>query len=439
MTAFEELGISEELLHSLRNKGFETPTTIQESTIPPIIEGKDVIAQSATGSGKTLAFGAGIVDKIEKGKGIQALILTPTRELAEQVLMAMRDFDTKKGLSMTAVYGGVAIDPQFKAIKEADVLVGTPGRIIDHLQRKSLDLSNVTKLVLDEADRMLDMGFLDDVGKILKKCPKERQTMFFSATIPPAVRKLSERFMHDPVEVSGEKQVDPTKLDQVYYDVPEGMKFSLLVHLLKEEKGGLVMVFCNSRRSTDFIARGLEQQGIDAMAIHGGLSQAKRTSVLERFHSEDTFVLVCTDVAARGLDIPGVSHVYNYETPQDSKQYIHRIGRTARAGEQGIAINLISKSDHEYFRKVLWDNRLKVEKRERPYIQKLDLDRSPVKHDSDAPGYAKRGGPGKGPRRNGPPRKKGGGRPPQRNGQRGGSGRGPRKAGQKRGSGNSSN
>lgn len=430
MTTFDELGISEELLDSLKKKGFETPMMIQEETIPPILAGKDVIAQSATGSGKTLAFGTGIIDHIEKGKGIQVLVLTPTRELAEQVLMAMRDFDTKKGLSMTAVYGGVAIDPQYKALKEADVLVGTPGRIIDHLQRKSLDLSNVKKLVLDEADRMLDMGFLDDVSRILKQCPKERQTMFFSATIPAAVRKLSERFMTDPVEVSGEKQVDPSKLDQIYYDVPENMKFSLLVHLLKEEKGGLVMVFCNSRRATDFIARGLQQQGIDAMAIHGGLSQAKRTSVLERFHSEDTFVLVCTDVAARGLDIPGVSHVYNYETPRESKQYIHRIGRTARAGEQGIAVNLISKSDHENFRKVIWDNRLKIEKRERPYIQKLNLDKSPVQHDNDAPGYAKRSGPGNGKGGKKPSGKKGGPRG-QKGAQKSGAGSGPGKPRQK--------
>jgi len=253
---------------------------------------------------------------------------------------------------------------------------------------------------------MLDMGFLEDVSKIIAKCPKEKQTLFFSATIPSDILRLSKRFMKDPVKIRVDCYVDPKKLKQVYYDIESGLKFSLLVHLLKKEMTGLVMVFCNSRRSVDFVAKGLKTQGIDAVGIHGGLTQARRTQVLAKFHSKTAFVLVCTDVAARGLDIPGVSHVYNYDIPKESKQYIHRIGRTARAGESGIAINLLCSADHDNYSRVLRDNDVKITKMERPYIEKLNFSMGshPRRNFGNRRGGPRSGGPRHGNRSSGPRR-----------------------------------
>jgi superfamily II DNA/RNA helicase len=373
MNKFKELGINEEILKSIERLNYKEPTEIQKQTIPLMLEGKDVIAQSATGSGKTLCFGSAIIENIAHKNKIQALIMTPTRELAEQIFESMKTFSKYRKLKIAVIYGGVSYNPQFKALETADIVVGTPGRLLDHLERRTMNLSNVGHLVLDEADRMLDMGFLDDVGKIISQCKKEKQTMFFSATFPSELDALATRFMNNPTKVVVDCYVDPKKLKQVYYNIDNNMKFSLLVHLLKKENTGLVMVFCNSRHSTDFVTNGLSKQGIKALAIHGGLTQNKRTNVIKKFNSKATFVLVCTDVAARGLDIPGVSHVYNYDIPNESKQYVHRIGRTARAGESGIAINLLSNRDHDNFAKVLQEFDVNIEKLERPYIEKVKL------------------------------------------------------------------
>ncbi len=370
---FKRLGISEPILKTIKEQKFEKPSKIQEKCIPLTIEGKDVIAGSATGSGKTLAFGCTILQNTQKGQGIQALILTPTRELAEQVSDALKMFSKHEPLSILAVYGGVSINPQINKLRNTDIVVGTPGRILDHLERGTLDLNKVKVLVLDEADRMLDMGFLEDVSRIISQCPKKRQTLLFSATISPDIQRLSKRYMKNPIKVSAETYVDPKKLKQVYYDVQDNLKFSLLVDLLKKEKSDLVMVFCNTRRNTDFIAKNLKFNGIKSLGIHGGFSQEKRNKTMKNFHSQDINVLVCTDVAARGLDIKGVSHVYNYDSPNDSKEYVHRIGRTARAGEKGKVINLISSRDHENFSRVLRDNDVKVEKQETPEVKKLKL------------------------------------------------------------------
>lgn len=373
MNKFKELGINEEILKSIERLNFTEPTDIQKQTIPVMLEGKDVIAQSATGSGKTLCFASAIIENITHQNKIQALIMTPTRELAEQIFESMKMFSKYRKLKIGVIYGGVSYNPQFKALETADIIVGTPGRLLDHLERRTMNLSNVSHLVLDEADRMLDMGFLEDVNKIISQCKKDKQTLFFSATFPQELDNLSKQIMNDPVKIVVDCYVDPKKLKQVYYDIDNNMKFSLLVHLLKKEISGLVMVFCNSRHSTDFVTSGLSKQGIKAMAIHGGLTQNKRTNVIKKFNTQSTFVLVCTDVAARGLDIPGVSHVYNYDIPNESKQYVHRIGRTARAGESGIAINLLSNRDHDNFAKVLQEYDVKIEKLERPYIEKVKL------------------------------------------------------------------
>ncbi len=358
--AFKKLGLNEQLLKAIETLNFESPTEIQEKAIPLALQGRDIIGSAATGSGKTLAFGASIIQNLPRNNGVQALIITPTRELAEQVGTTLRNFSRFNKLNVAIVYGGISIGPQVGDIEYADVVVGTPGRILDHLERGTLSLKNVKTLVLDEADRMLDMGFIEDVDKIISLCPKNRQTFLFSATITPDISTMARRYMREPAEVSVENYVDPSKLQQSFYDVSQNLKFSLLVHLLKNEQTNLVMVFCNTRRNTDFVAHNLQKEGIDATAIHGGLTQARRNRIMEHFHKGKVIVLVCTDVAARGLDIKNVSHIYNYDIPPSSKEYIHRVGRTARAGKEGKAISIVAARDYENFRQVLRDELLKI-------------------------------------------------------------------------------
>ncbi|MEK0337605.1 MAG: DEAD/DEAH box helicase, partial [Nitrosopumilus sp.] len=328
MEKFTELGLSTELTDVLRQFGFKEPSEIQEKAIPLALAGRDIIGGSATGSGKTLAFASPILENLKPNKEIQALILTPTRELAEQVATSINNFGKNKRLNVLAVYGGVRIESQIRKLPTTDVLVGTPGRILDHINRRTLNLKNIKILVLDEVDRMFDMGFQRDVEKIISYCPKKRQTMMFSATISADIDYLSKKYTKNPVEISVKSYVDASKLTQVYYDVPDNKKFSLLVHLLRQEESNFVLVFCSTRRNVEFVTDNLIRTGIKAKAIHGGLVQKKRLRVLEEFKQKGTGVLVCTDVAARGLDIKDVSHVYNYDIPNDTKDYIHRIGRT---------------------------------------------------------------------------------------------------------------
>lgn len=366
---FEKLGLSKELIGVLEKKGFKKPTEIQEKAIPLVLAGKDVIGGSATGSGKTLAFSASILENLQSGKGVQALILTPTRELAEQVSDSINSFSRNKNLKTIAVYGGVSINPQIKKIKNADVIVGTPGRLLDHLNRKTLDLRSVKFLVIDEVDRLFDMGFHEDVERIINKCPKDRQTMLFSATVSSDVWHLAKKYTKNPEEVSVKSYIDYDQLEQVYYDTPNNLKFSLLVYLLKEEESKLIMVFCSTRRNVDFVAENLKNLGINAQAIHGGLNQNKRSKVMEGFQGKGANVLVCTDVAARGLDIEGVSHVYNYDIPSSSKEYVHRIGRTARAGKYGKAINILSSRDYDNFGEIMQDDSLDIKREPLPELE----------------------------------------------------------------------
>ncbi|MBS3056281.1 MAG: DEAD/DEAH box helicase [Candidatus Aenigmarchaeota archaeon] len=373
MKTFKELGLSNDLVKNIQKLGFTKPTQIQEMSIPHIMKGTDVIGQSSTGSGKTLAFGCGIIHQVIHERGIQAIVLTPTRELAEQVRNDLDELSNKK-IRITAIYGGVSIEPQINELHRTDVVVATPGRLLDHLERRTINMSKVKFLVLDEADRMLDMGFIDDVEKIIKTCPEKRQTLFFSATISSSIKRLADRYMNKPVSVSAEKMVDPRKLKQVYYDVQKNMKFSLLVHLLKHEKSELIMVFCNTRENTDFVAKNLKINGINAIPIHGGLAQNSRTKTIGLFDEGKAGVLVCTDVAARGLHIENISHVYNYDIPRESKNYVHRIGRTARAGEQGKVINLLCDYEHDNFSRILKDYReFSIKKIEKPYIERVNI------------------------------------------------------------------
>lgn len=372
MNSFEEFGLCSELTAAIERLGFTEPTQIQEASIPHIMDGRDVIGESATGSGKTLAFGCGIVQNAVPGRGLQALILTPTRELAEQVKDSLGQLSCRKPLKIIAVYGGVSINPQIDDLHSAEVVVATPGRLLDHLHRGTIDTSRIKLLVLDEADRMLDMGFIEDVEEIIQACPKERQTMFFSATIPSCIKELADRYMTGPIDVSAEKMVDPEKLKQVYYDVERNMKLSLLMHLLQNENKGLAMVFCNTRRTVDFVVRNLRANGVRAIAIHGGLTQNKRTINIRMFNDGRVGILVCTDVAARGLHIENVSHIYNYDIPKEPNDYVHRIGRTARAGKEGRAVNLLCNYDYENFSRIAGEYRtFCIEKLERPYVKRI--------------------------------------------------------------------
>ncbi len=389
MESFRKLGISEKFIEIIEKAGFKEPSEIQERTIPLALAGKDIIGGSATGSGKTLVFATSIIEYIQRGNGIQALILTPTRELAEQVGKVFIKFSSFKNLQIAIVYGGVGMGPQINALQKSEIVVGTPGRILDHLSRGTINLKKVRILVLDEADRMLDMGFIEDVEKIISQCPKERQTMLFSATISSDIEHIAKRHMKTPINIEVESYVKPEFLEQIYYDVPKEIKFSLLVHLLKMEREGLVMVFCNTRQNTDFVARNLMINGIEAEAIHGGLSQQKRNMIMGKFHSGKVYVLICTDVAARGLDIKGVSHVYNYDIPKTSKEYIHRIGRTARAGKEGIAISLVSERDYNNFRNVLKNPELKIKQENMPQ----DIQRAKIRlfERREKSGFSRRG------------------------------------------------
>ncbi len=370
MNLFENFGLDSKTVIAINNLGITTPTEIQAKSIPAIITGKDVIGESATGSGKTLAFGCGVIEHVECKGSLQALILTPTRELAEQVKEMLNQLSYQKKLNIISIYGGVAINPQIKDLANADVVVGTPGRLLDHLKRRTINTSNIKLLILDEADRMFDMGFVEDVEKIIRTCPKKRQTLFFSATISLRVRELANKHMNNPIQVLAKNLVDSRKLKQVYYDVSRNLKLPLLVHLLKNENSELAMVFCNTRRSTDFVVKNLQANGVKSIAIHGGFTQNKRNNSIRLFNDGIVKVLVCTDVAARGLDIDDVSHIYNYDLPKDSKDYVHRIGRTARAEREGKVVNILCNIDHDNFSRILADYRMfSIERVEKPYLK----------------------------------------------------------------------
>lgn len=424
METFNDSKLSSNLKKSIATLGFSEPTEIQAKSIPEILKGNDVLGESATGSGKTLAFGCGVIEATEPGQGIQALVLAPTRELAEQVKKSIHELSIDKKLKIISIYGGVSINPQIDDLEIADIVVGTPGRMNDHIGRQTIDLSNLKILVLDEADRMLDMGFIEDIEKIMDMCPEKRQTLFFSATFSQDIERLARRYLHDPIKITATRMVDPDKLTQVYYDVQRGIKFSLLVHLLKkEENAKLIMVFCNTRRATDMITKSLKAQKIEAEAIHGGFTQAKRNQAIKNFKDGKINVLVCTDVAARGIHVDDVSHIYNYDMPNDPTEYVHRIGRTARAGDEGQIINIVCDMDYDNFGRVLDMYTFDIQKANTPKVERVELKRE-ERQDS----RGGRGGYSRGGDRRGPPR----------GGSRGGSGRGPRTHGSSRSSGSSS-
>lgn len=369
----EELKLKPEIQRAVKLLNFDDATLIQEKCIPLLQQGKDVVAQSNTGSGKTAAFGLPMLEKLDGGKGVQAIILTPTRELCVQVSDAIKSFSKFMPLRVATLYGGVGLEPQVESIKKSEIVVGTPGRTLDHIRRNSLKLNNVKYVVLDEADKMLEMGFIEDVEKILSFTPKQKQMALFSATMPARIYELVQKYQNNPIKIKGDIHVDKSKLRQIFYNIRPNEKFSLLVHLLKQNTNSISLVFCGTRREADVVTKNLKNNGIKAMSIHGGLTQSKRLNALEMFKKEKVTVLVATDVAARGLDIRNVTHVYNYDVPKSSEDYIHRIGRTARAGEDGDAITLLCERDYENFDRVLSDRSIQIEKIEPPKTDRANF------------------------------------------------------------------
>lgn len=375
---FEDLQLDQGIIEKTIEKGFEELTPIQKQCIPEILKQRDVVGQAETGSGKTVAFCLPILEKIKPKQGLQTVVLTPTRELCQQVTDVFTSFGKKMGINTISIYGGVGINPQIKNIRTAEVVVATPGRMLDHLRRKTINFRDVRFLILDETDKMLEMGFIKDVEKIISYTPKNRQTLMFSATIIRSIHRLMNKHLKNPVMIKTKSQVDKSKLNQIYYDIQnKNDKFPLLVHLLQHDTSGLAIVFCGTRHISDVVAKNLRKQGINATAIHGGMSQNKRTQSLTSLKNERTDVLVATDVAARGLDIKNVSHIYNYDVPKTSIEYVHRIGRTARAGENGVAITLLTRPDHPNFRRVQQNDELIIKKAEIPEFEKVSFTMRP--------------------------------------------------------------
>lgn len=356
MPNFLQLGIRKEIDHTLQSLRIVAPTPIQERTIPLLLEGKDVVAKAQTGTGKTLAFVLPILEKIDEHQSdIQALILTPTRELAQQISKEMKILvENIEGIHVLAVYGGQDVQLQLKKLKGAiHVVVATPGRLLDHIHRESLDLSTVQMLVLDEADQMLQMGFLPEVNEIIDETLSTRQTMLFSATIPNEIKSLANKYMTDPeyIEVKAKKvTVEETK--QVAIETTDRRKQATLFHLIQEHRPFLAIIFCRTKIRAKKLHDALIAEGFKSDELHGDLSQAKRERAMKRFREAKTQFLVATDVAARGLDVEGVTHVYNYDIPHDVESYVHRIGRTGRAGGDGAAFTLVAPKDVEFLKMI---------------------------------------------------------------------------------------
>lgn len=344
MTTFADLNINQSILSAITELGYEEPTPVQEQSIPLLISGRDVIAQAQTGTGKTAAFALPIVQRLTAERIPQALVLTPTRELAMQVAEAVYRYGKGSNISVAPVYGGQPIYRQLRALEQGvQVVVGTPGRIMDHMRRGTLKLDGITTVVLDEADEMLDMGFVEDIEFILQQVPETRQTALFSATMPPAVAQLAARYTREPARITiSNGQMTTSLTEQTYYEVLERDKLDSLTRILDVETPTSAIVFCRTRGDADGLGERLQARGYLAEVIHGELAQMQRDRVMKRFREGQVELLVATDVAARGLDIPDVSHVINYDVPNDPEAYVHRIGRTGRAGKTGKAVTIIT-------------------------------------------------------------------------------------------------
>jgi ATP-dependent RNA helicase DeaD len=348
---FQDLGLSEKVLAAINKKGFEEPTAIQSMTIPVMLKNNtNIIAQAQTGTGKTAAFGLPLIELIEqKSKSVQALILVPTRELAIQVSEEINSLKGKNDIRIVPIYGGQSIDQQLRRLqKGVHIVVGTPGRVIDHLNRKTLKLGNIQHLILDEADEMLNMGFVDDMEEIMKHTNPDKRTLLFSATMPNKIKDLAQKYMDGYKLLATKKELVVTNLtEQIYFEVRGSDKFEALSRIIDIEDNFYGLVFCRTKNDVDEVASHLLDRGYDAEAIHGDITQAQRERTLGKFKQKKINILVATDVAARGIDVNNLSHVINYALPYDPESYVHRIGRTGRAGNAGTAITFITPSEYK--------------------------------------------------------------------------------------------
>ncbi|MEG2758496.1 MAG: DEAD/DEAH box helicase [Rikenellaceae bacterium] len=371
---FQSLGLTEKTLKAIRAKGFEKPSAIQALTIPVLLANQnDIIAQAQTGTGKTAAFGLPILEQVVPNEGpVQALILVPTRELALQVtdeILSYKDNST----TISAIYGGASMQEQLRRLKKGvDIVVGTPGRILDHLKRGTLNLNHIKWLILDEADEMLDMGFIEDVEEILSNCNEKRRILLFSATMPQKVSDLSRKFMRDVQHIKVENTMLTSDLtDQIYFEVREGDKFDALTRIIDVENDFYAIIFCRTKLFVDELVIKLMDRGYAAEGLHGDVSQALREKILSKFKRKQVNILVATDVAARGIDVNNLTHVINYSLPQDSESYVHRIGRTGRAGNQGTAITFISNAEFRQFTAMKRQVKADIRKEEVPTIDDI--------------------------------------------------------------------
>lgn len=372
MDRFDKLGLSKETLEVVKNKGFEKPTAIQAKAIPFILQkDKDFVGQAQTGTGKTAAFALPIIEKLEdNSKHIQVLVLTPTRELAVQVSEEINSLKGNKELSVMPIYGGQAIGLQLRRLKKkVDIVVGTPGRIIDHLNRGTLKLNEISFLVLDEADEMLNMGFIEDVTKIIKNTNSNKRTFLFSATMPSEIMHIAKKHMagFETVRIGGEN-LTVEQTDQIYFEVSASDKFEALCRIIDTEETFYGLVFCKTKVDVDRIAKHLYERGYEADALHGDMSQAQREKVLNKFRKRIINILVATDVAARGIDIQELTHVINYAIPGDPHSYVHRIGRTGRAGKEGNAITFVTPPEYRRLHFIKKKARLNIRKEKIPKV-----------------------------------------------------------------------
>ncbi|MFI3331904.1 MAG: DEAD/DEAH box helicase [Rikenellaceae bacterium] len=383
---FEALGLTDQMLNAIKAKGFETPTQIQSLVIPRLLEGEeDLIAQSHTGTGKTATFGLPIMQRLERSEeGVKAIILVPTRELAIQAAEELQSFNSEKRLAITAIYGGAAMSEQLRRLsKGVDIVVGTPGRTLDHIRRGTLKLGNIKFLVLDEADEMLNMGFIEDVEEIMSHTPEDRRVMLFSATMPKRIVSLSDRYMRNTeiIKVEG-RQLTTDLTEQIYFEVREGDKFDALTRIIDIENDFYGIVFCRTKNNVDETVNRLIERGYSADGLHGDVSQASREKILRKFREKSINILVATDVAARGIDVNNLTHVINYSLPQDSESYVHRIGRTGRAGNKGTAITFITKGEMRSFGFMKRDINVEIKREELPSAQDIvAMKRNKIKND----------------------------------------------------------
>ncbi|MDG5492706.1 DEAD/DEAH box helicase [Psychroserpens sp. SPM9] len=368
--SFQSLGLSEPLLKAISKKGYETPSPIQEKAIPPVLQGRDVLASAQTGTGKTAGFTLPLLHYLsenpkEKFRPIRALILTPTRELAAQVYESVKDYSTFLNIKSAVIFGGVNQKPQVATLRRGvDVLVATPGRLLDLQNQNLLSIKRVEVFVLDEADRMLDMGFLRDIERVMKLMPDKRQNLMFSATFSKDIRKLANSILNNPVQVEATPENSTVDaISQKVYRVAKNKKTGLIIKLISEGNWKQVLVFTRTKHGANRLTKKMVSAGISAAAIHGNKSQGARTKALAGFKNGSVRVMVATDIAARGLDIPLLPHVVNFELPNISEDYVHRIGRTGRAGANGQALSLVSADETSYLKSIekLIDERIEVE------------------------------------------------------------------------------